>query len=335
MVSFLDTPPSLWRRRWYTSGLRARRLARPVISVGNISVGGRGKTPVVAEIARRMLVAGERPSILSRGYARRSREEGVVVVSDGRRILADVVRSGDEPMLLARTVAGAAVLVSDERHIAGVLAERALDCSVHILDDGFQHVQLARDVDLVIVSAGDLNDRPVPFGRLREPIDVLRCADAVVIDEDGGALMPEGRARLRAVIGETTPVFSMRRVARALEPLEPECGWPASPASVLAVAAIASPERFRRSLAGSGWPISDLLVFRDHHWFTTSDLEQIAAHAARVGAVGVVTTSKDAMRVLMHRPLPLPFAHLPIEAVIEPDGVFDRWMQDRLVEARA
>ena len=328
-------PPSLWRRGWYASGSRQRRLQRPVISVGNISVGGRGKTPVVQEIARRLIAAGERPSILSRGYARRSVEDGVVVVSDGCRILADVARSGDEPLLLARALNGAAVLVADERHLAGVLAERLFDRTVHVLDDGFQHMQLARDVDLVIVNARDLEDRPLPFGRLREPVEALRAATAIVIDEDGGAFPAGARARLDRAIGTQTPVFTLRRTCGAWQPLEADRPWPASPVPVLAVAAIAAPERFRRTLESSGWPIADMLTFRDHHWFSPRDLDCIAAHAVGAGAAAVVTTSKDAMRLLVHRPLPLPFAHVPITAAIEPSGAFDEWLAARLLEARA
>jgi len=328
-------PPSLWRRGWYTSTSRQRRLKRPVISVGNISVGGRGKTPVVQEIARRLIAMGERPSILSRGYARRRVEDGVVVVSDGRRLLADVTRSGDEPMLLARALSGAAVLVAEERHLAGVLAERQFDRTVHLLDDGFQHVQLARDVDLVIVNAHDFEDRTVPFGRLREPVQALRAATAIVIDEDAGPLPAAARAQLDATIGTRTPVFTLRRMSAAWQPLEADRPWPPSPVPVLAVAAIAAPERFRRTLDASGWPVADMLTFRDHHWFTRRDLDRIASHAARVGAAAVVTTSKDAMRLLVRRPLPLPFAHVPITAAIEPSGAFDEWMAARLVEARA
>jgi tetraacyldisaccharide 4'-kinase len=328
-------PPSLWRRSWYASSSRTRRLQHPVISVGNISVGGRGKTPVVQEIARRLIAMGERPSILSRGYARRRVEDGVVVVSDGCRILADVTRSGDEPMLLARALDGAAVLVAEQRHLAGMLAERRFGRTVHVLDDGFQHVQLARDIDLVIVNGRDLEDRLLPFGRLREPVEALRAATAIVIDEDGGAVSAGARARLDAAIGARTPIFSLRRTSAAWQPLESDRPWPQSPVPVLAVAAIAAPERFRRTLEASGWPIADMLTFRDHHWFIRRDLDRIAGHAARVGAVAVVTTSKDAMRLLVHRPLPLPFAHVPITAAIEPAGAFGEWLAASLAEARA
>ena len=146
---------------------RAHRLARPVISIGNISMGGRGKTPLAALVAQMLVDAGERPSILSRGYGREIASDGVTVVSDGHAVLSDLAHSGDEPLMLARAVPGAALLVCEQRALAGTLAERALGCTVHVLDDGFQHHQLHRDIDIVIVTAEDLAGRPMPFGKLR------------------------------------------------------------------------------------------------------------------------------------------------------------------------
>src|SRR5262245_57449919 len=152
----------------------------PCISVGNISMGGRGKTPVVIHLARLLIEAGERPAVLSRGYGRRLVEPGVVVVSDGEHMTADLDRSGDEPLLIARKVQGAIVLVSEQRAIARALATHALGATVVVLDDGFQHRQVARDVDLVLVANEDLQDRRVPFGRLRESVAALSRADALV-----------------------------------------------------------------------------------------------------------------------------------------------------------
>src|SRR5204863_6685133 len=123
----------------------------PIVSIGNIAMGGRGKTPLVAHVARLLVAAGERPAILSRGYARADRADGVVVVSDGDHLQADVARGGDEPFMLARQLPGVAVLVAEDRALAGRLAERAFGVTVHLLDDGFQHLQLARDADIVLV----------------------------------------------------------------------------------------------------------------------------------------------------------------------------------------
>jgi tetraacyldisaccharide 4'-kinase len=162
-----------------------RRLRRPVISVGNLAVGGRGKTPMVATIARELLAMGERPAILTRGYARTRPEEGVVIVRDRDGVRSDLARAGDEPLMLARGLDGVSVVVSSDRYLAGRLAEHRLGATVHVLDDGFQHLQLDRDVDIVMIGRDDVA-RPVvlPSGRLREPLDTLVAADAIVAADD-------------------------------------------------------------------------------------------------------------------------------------------------------
>src|SRR5687767_14460080 len=143
-------------------------------------MGGRGKTPLVQYLARTLVADGERPAILSRGYGRLRVEDGVVVVSDGRHLLADLDRAGDEPLMLARDLPGVPVLVCEQRAIAGAMAHHAFGATALVLDDGFQHRQTARDVDIVLVTPADLTGRRAPFGRLRESPSVLARADAVV-----------------------------------------------------------------------------------------------------------------------------------------------------------
>jgi tetraacyldisaccharide 4'-kinase len=299
---------------------------RPVVSVGNLTTGGRGKTPTVAWLARMLVEAGERPAILSRGYARRNPDEGVTVVSDGVHLLADLARSGDEPLLLARDVPGAAVFVCDDRALAGTVAERAFGATVHLLDDGFQHVQLARDVDLVVVGASDFLDRPMPFGRLREPVQALEAADAVIMDGAGADdATCEGR----------TPTFLLRRSLGRPVPLEPDRPWPGDAHPVVAVAGIAEPGRFPRALEAAGWTVARTLTFADHHAYTRGDLERIVRIASKVGAVGIVTTAKDAMRLLPLRPLSMPVAYVPLDVSIEPVSTFRPWFFDELRKARA
>src|SRR4029453_15234077 len=144
----------------------------------NLAVGGRGKTPTVACLARWLQEAGERPAILTRGYARTLPQDGVVVVSGPEGLRADLARAGDEPLMLARQLPGVPVLVSSDRYLAGRLAEHHFGVTVHLLDDGFQHLQLDRDLDLVIVSRDDLDPRTrtLPSGRLREKADALIAA---------------------------------------------------------------------------------------------------------------------------------------------------------------
>jgi tetraacyldisaccharide 4'-kinase len=310
----------------------AARARRPVISVGNLAMGGRGKTPTVAWIARELVDAGERPAILSRGYRRRQPEDGVVIVSDGRHLRADLDRSGDEPLMLARRVPEAAVLVSEVRAVAAAVAETALDVTVHVLDDGFQHRVMARDVDIVLVTPSDLDDRRLPFGRLRSPVSDLAQADAVVVDEGDAERVGE---RLATVChGIAPPVFTLHRQFDQPWWLEaPEGAEPPAPGEpVVAVAGIARPERFARLLESAGWTVADRVGFADHHDYRPRDLARIASVAA---GRPVVTTEKDAMRLLPHRPLPFRAACLPLAVSIEPAATFRAWLRARLAEVRS
>ena len=146
-----------------------------------MTAGGSGKSPLTMAVARLLRERGERPTILSRGYKRRNFLDGVVVVSDAERVLQPVEVSGDEPQMLARALPGVPVLVSPDRFLAGRLAERRFGATVHLLDDGYQHLLLARDVDLVLVSPDDVHEQVLPMGRLREPIEAARGADALLV----------------------------------------------------------------------------------------------------------------------------------------------------------
>jgi tetraacyldisaccharide 4'-kinase len=267
-----------------------------VISVGNLSMGGTGKTPVVAALAERLIEAGHRPAILSRGYARTDAIDGVVVVSDGTAIRASVNLSGDEPLMLARQVPKAIICVSPDRHLAGTLAEQRLGCTVHILDDGFQHLELARNLDVLVTTLGEIpNGRVIPAGRLREPIDAAARAHFLVVsDATAGAASAEAWAlgiqqscgTLRS-LGPPVPVSQTGRL---------------KPASirenkVLAVAGVANPDRFTTSLKGDGWNVVETMVFADHHRYTAKDIATIEAKLKSSGADVVFTTDKDAVRL--------------------------------------
>jgi tetraacyldisaccharide 4'-kinase len=306
------------RRHYERRPERQRRLRQPVISVGNLSVGGTGKTPAVAHIARLLLGAGERPAILTRGYRRRQPTDGVLVVSDGRHILADLPRAGDEPLMLARALPGVAVLVGADRHLSGLLAERRLGCSVHLLDDGFQHVQLHRDVDIVLVAPEDLHDRVLPAGRLREGREALSRADAIVITGGPADLQAIAQSAGRSV------VFHARTSVGS-----------ATAGSVFAVAGIARPQRFFDLLAASGWVVASTMTFPDHHWYARADLDRIAAAAHASAAHAVVTTEKDLVRLLPFRPFPVPVVAAPLEFVIEPAAQFHAWLTGHLAAARS
>jgi tetraacyldisaccharide 4'-kinase len=297
-----------------------KRLRRPVISVGNLAVGGRGKTPLTATVARLLRDAGERPAILSRGYARARREPGVVVVRDPDGLRADLARSGDEPLMLARQLPGVSVLVSPDRFLSGSFAERHFGATVHVLDDGFQHLRLDRDIDLVIVSREDV-ERPLtlPSGRLREPLDTLVAADAVLTADDDVTI---------AVSGMELPVFRLRRQGAAA---------PVSDADrepVLALAGIANPERFFDDLRTAGWSVAEAIGFRDHHRYSARDLGRIVSLARGRGARRIVTTEKDYVRLLPLRPFPMPIQCISMTLEPEPVHEFRTWMLAELSAAR-
>ncbi len=292
------------------------RLRRPVISVGNLAVGGRGKTPIVAAIARELLAMGERPAILTRGYARTRSQDGVVVVRDPDGIRADLPRSGDEPLMLARALPGVSVLVSSDRYLAGRIAEHQFAASVHILDDGFQHLQLERDVDIVLVGRDDVA-RPVTFpgGRLREPLDVLVVADAILAADDD-VVVDAG--------GSESPVFRTRRVLVTHSADEP----------ALALAGVASPSRFFDDLRALGCRLVRTLAFRDHHPYSVRDLQRIVAEARSAGARVVLTTEKDYVRLLPHRPFAMPIECVPLTMEPDPLPEFRQWLAGSLRAAR-
>lgn len=307
------------RRHWYARHpSRVRRLSRPVISVGNLSVGGSGKTPVVASLARLLLARGERPAILSRGYARRG-GASIVVVSDGTRVRAGVDEAGDEPFMLATALPGVRVVVGSNRHDAGRIAETELGSTVHVLDDGFQHLGLARDVDLVIVHDSDVRDRVLPAGRLRESADAAKRADAILIDATGG-----GDVR-RAF--PATPIFTFTRAPGAVRVIE-GAGAPPRSAPVLLMAGIARPERFDGDLRAAGWTIAGTRWFRDHHWYSAEDREAVAAAAKAAGAAAVLTTEKDAVR--LGGPLGHGLTVAAVPLVVEIESAFTAWLIERL-----
>ena len=318
------------RRHYYASHPHLQRaLARPVISIGNLAAGGRAKTPLARLMASRLRDMGERPAVLSRGYARRDAADGVVVVRDPGGMRADLDRAGDEPLMLARSLDGVAVLVSPDRYLAGRLAERHFDCTVHVLDDGFQHFPLRRDADLVVVAQEDLDaPRTLPAGHLREPLEAAAAADAFV------ALDGVDRARL-AELARGRPVWAARRRQGAARLAEPS-GVPLQPSGgpVIAVAGIAGPSRFFAGLRDGGWTIARELPYPDHHRYSRADLRWIADAAAETGAAAVLTTEKDLVRLLPLRPFPLPVAWVPLTLEVDDAPGFDAWLAAILKDAR-
>lgn len=328
-LSAVYAAAATWRRHWYAAPARARRLHRPVVSIGNLRVGGSGKTPVVACIARLLVEHGERPVILSRGYAREKVSGGVTIVSDRERVMADIAHAGDEPLLLARSLPGVPVLVCADRYRAGAEAEALFEPTVHLLDDGFQHVRLARDIDLVLADEHDLDDKVLPAGRLREPLANAAVAHAVIV--------PAGRAESARKVSERLHVPQVFRATRQLgSPYRIGPGQvPPAPARVFAIAGIARPERFFDDLHAAGYAVAGTMAFRDHHRFSPNDVARIVAAARAADAVVVATTEKDAVRLEQIDLHGVPFAAMPLLTRIEPVDVFPSWLLARLAGARA
>jgi tetraacyldisaccharide 4'-kinase len=306
------------RRERYASRPELRlRLRRPVISVGNLAVGGRGKTPVTAYLARTLLEMGERPAILSRGYGRSDRRDGVVVVRDPDGIRADLPRAGDEPLMLARQLPGVSVLTCPDRYLAGRLAEHHLGATVHVLDDGFQHLRLDRDVDLLILGREDVaHATTLPGGRLREPLDTVVAADAILTEDEDVVV---------DAAGDPPPLFRLHRSAPPP---------PADDRPVLALAGIASPDRFFDDLRRAGWALAATLPFRDHHRYSARDIATVTSRAQQAGAARIVTTEKDLVRLLRFRPFALPVEAVPLRVEPVAPDEFRAWIAGELRGAR-
>ena len=256
----------------------------------------------------------------------------MVVVRDADGIRADLDRSGDEPLMLARQLPGVSVLSSSDRYLAGRLAEHHLGATVHVLDDGFQHLQLDRDIDLVIVAGDDLDAgaRTLPGGRLREPPDTLLAADAILAaDERVFSLGPRPRHA-------PFEIFRMRRTmgrligpARARGPAKDgrlcrRWRWPASPGRRSSSPGCARPGTTSSGRSG----------FRDHHRYSRGDLDRVVRDARAAGAVRVLTTEKDYVRLLPFRPFPMPVAWVPLTMEPDPLPEFRRWLAGALAGAR-
>jgi tetraacyldisaccharide 4'-kinase len=322
------------RRRWYRA--RARRLPRPVLSIGNLHWGGTGKTPLVAAVAARLRDRGLAVAILTRGYASRGR--GVRVVSAGQGPLLGPLLAGDEPVLLAGELPGVAVVVSRDRFDGGLHALRRLTPSpaLFLLDDGFSHLALHRDLDILAFPAADpwAGGRLPPGGRLREPLRAAARASAVVLtgvepgieEPESGEPARAGAALAEALrpYGFTGPGFgSLTRPGRPVL----TTGEPLAPGErVFLVTAIARPERFTATVRRLGLEIVGELRFPDHHRFPAASLARIEAAFRGSGAAAVLATSKDRVKLLGR--IAAPLAELPIRA--EPEPAFWRWLDGAL-----
>ena len=326
-LSWIYAGGAALHRGLYERGLLARRqLAGHVVCVGNLVVGGTAKTPLAAWLASGLHRRGRKVALASRGYGRAGREP-VTVVSDGRFVRERAESAGDEPMLLAARAAGVPVLVGRERGVGGLRALSAFGADVLVLDDGFQHHRLHRDLDIVCFDGrlGLGNRHLLPRGPLREPLRALRHADAIAVVD--GPLPPSDAARIE----KRAPAARRIEIRRRPGPLRPLAGGAAEPAEALRdlevglLSGLSNPASFRASVQSLGARVVAERCFPDHHGYRKQDLAGLYEQAPRW-----VTTEKDAVKIT---PSWIGRAELRVLglqlAVEDPQGVLD-WVESRL-----
>jgi tetraacyldisaccharide 4'-kinase len=288
------------RNALYDAGyLKARHLGCPVVSIGNLTVGGTGKTPVTSYLAGVLSESGYRVAVLSRGYRRRGGKRPLLV-ADGRALLADADESGDEPYLIARLNPAVAVAVGADRVRASRLVRAAASPEVILLDDAFQHRPVHRDIDLLLVDGRDPwgNGKLLPLGPLREPQSAVARADALIVTRSRGECPEE----LKAVLGRYNPraaVFHLRIQPDGYVRADGEELGPAALRgfSVFAFSGIARPQRFEEDLRSLGVGLAGVRRFPDHHRYRLRDLATVLREARERGAQALVTTEKDMARL--------------------------------------
>ncbi len=302
----------------YTKGIfRGKSLPGYVVSVGNLTSGGTGKTPAVVMLARWALGQGHRVAILSRGYGAQFKQ-GILEVSDGKGRYADARMAGDEPSLLAREVPGSPVIISRSRYRAGMYAHTTFGSDCFILDDGFQHLELERDLNLALIDACDPfgNGHLLPWGPLREPLHQLRRADAFILTRfsrekspERGAQSAKGNTKDHSAQRTVTflkgkfpsiPIFCADHIpGKVVFPLSGEAHTPGflRGKRVLAFAGIAHPEQFQDTLIELGADVVQFKGFRDHYHFDGDEIRELIRMKETVGARYLLTTEKDWMRI--------------------------------------
>jgi tetraacyldisaccharide 4'-kinase len=292
------------RQRLFDTGFfKKKKLSVPVLVVGNLNAGGTGKTPLAAWLARRFLEKGIRPALICRGY--RGRAEGdVLVVQDGREIQGSVEDAGEEPVWLSENLPGLPVVIGKDRYQAGIRAQERFGVDPLILDDGFQHLALQRDVDVVLLDAMIPleQDALLPRGRLREPPSALSRAQVIVMAH-ARSEAPEQAGYLRRWNSEA-PVFFMRYIPQNRLP---------SGKSALAFCGIGSPGYFFELCEDQGVRLVDKVVFPDHHDYKKAELKRLEKRAQDMNAEFLLTTEKDEIKIRGKLEFSLPLLVLKVE----------------------
>ncbi len=294
------------------------RSSIPVISVGNITAGGTGKTPMVAYICQFYKTLGQKPVVLTRGY-KASLKKGSHVVSDGTKVLLNAFESGDEASLLASTLQTVPVVIGSSRAASAELAMKELWPDVFVLDDAFQHRRMGRDLDIVLIDATNPfgYEYVLPRGLLREPLEGLKRADVIIVTKANQISEKELRNlenRLQVMVPDL-PVLLSNHQAGEVIPLFIEGENIDKEHPVFAVTAIGSPASFHKTLEQEGYEVGMELSFPDHHVFTEQEIASIFKTGLSKGMTQLVITEKDAVKwrpLLEGKELPMKVSVLPI-----------------------
>lgn len=317
--------------------LRSHRIGCPVVSVGNLTVGGTGKTPVVEKLARDLTERGRRVAILSRGYksVKRRGTAPIRVVTEGGAILLDSKAAGDEPFMLAKNLRGVAVVVDKDRVACGNHAVSSIGSDLLILDDGLQYLKLNRRLDIVLIDreAPFGNEHLLPRGTLREPPEHLRRATHILITKCDGSDESLLHERIRKY-NRTAPIIECRH--------RPVCLHDLATGEILSletlrgikagvISAIASPESFEAGLRRLGVKLELTQSFADHHRYSRSEMNRFLSRCLRRGVEYILTTEKDAVRMphLLNQEIPIRYLRIEIE-ILRGQEEWDR-MIDQLV----
>ncbi len=303
----------------YRNGtFRTVGLERPVISVGNITTGGTGKTPLVEWVARVLAADGNKVCILTRGYGRNNPDRRVLV-SDGKAVFATAAEAGDEAFLLATNLKGIAAVISDVNRVsAGEGAIKHLNAECFVLDDGFQHLRIARDLNIVTVDAtnpwggGNL----LPYGRLREPLSSLRRADCIVITRANQVEKIQPLLEELAQLTGGRPMFRSHMQTIRLASLMGSSPTEMKTQRSAAFCAVGNPHSFFDHLRREGLELLLEKVFPDHHTYTQKDIDSLIHAAVKAGAEELITTAKDGVK-LQSLEFVIPCYVLEIEISIE------------------
>ena len=325
------------RKGLYDKGLlRVKQLPCPVICVGNITTGGTGKTPAVIYISKLLHGKRYRPAVLTRGYKRRSKDP-VLLISDGNAILTTPQESGDEPYLMAMRLKGIPVVVGADRFNSGRFAIDNFGNNLFILDDGFQHLKLYRDINILLVDASNPvgNASMLPAGILREPMTGISRADCIIISRanEGDKSKTEGLVRS---YNKKSPVFYSTLSVSGLSDASGKTYRSDyfKGKSVLIFSGIGNPDSFKRSVQKIGGIIKGAIKFNDHHWYNNKDMERISEEAASFSADAIITTEKDMIRITGSGLLKEAFFNKPLLALkveIKVEKGFDEWILKKVM----